>query len=70
MSETDIKNTLEQMWRAGFERGYAMGREGATGDQPPDVRIEWRGRQPVFHIERPKITLGHIGLIKPPGFRS
>jgi len=70
MSETDVKNTLEQMWRAGFERGYAMGREGATGDQSPDVRFEWNGRQPRIIIARPKITLGHIGLIKPPGFRS
>lgn len=64
MSEVDIKNTLEQMWRAGFERGYALGREGATGNKLPDVRFEWRGRQPVIHIARPSITVASPSQIQ------
>jgi hypothetical protein len=64
MSETDVKNALEQMWRQGFERGFQAGRSGDTGDRLPDVRFEWRGRTPVIHISRPKISL-RSGLWRP-----
>lgn len=57
MSEIDVKNTIEQFFREGFNRGYELGREGATGNKPPNVRFEWRGKQPVITIERPTITV-------------
>ena len=63
MSETDVKNTIEQFFKEGLARGYALGREGATGNRPPEVRFEWRGKQPVIHIERPTITVASPGQI-------
>lgn len=58
MTDTDVKNTLEQMWRAGFAQGFHLGREGTTGDKLPPVRFEWRDRQPIIHIERPSVRGG------------
>jgi hypothetical protein len=66
MGEVDIKNTIEQFFKEGLARGYALGREGATGNHPPECHIEWRGLQPVIHIARPSISIAspaQIGLI-------
>lgn len=52
MSEVDVKNTLEQMFREGFKQGFMAGRS-ATSNRPPEVRFEWRGRQPVITFDRP-----------------
>lgn len=62
MSETDVKNTLEQMFREGFSQGY----QAAGGDlrNAPEIRFEWRGRQPVITYSRPKIKLSS-GLWRP-----
>ncbi len=67
MSEVDVKNTIEQFFREGLNRGYQLGREGATGNKPPECRIEWKGLQPVIHIERPTINVRTPGLILPNG---
>lgn len=55
MSEVDVKNTIEQFFREGFARGFEAGRS-ATGNRPPEVRFEWRGRQPIITFDRPKIN--------------
>lgn len=57
MSEIDVKNTIEQFFKEGLARGYALGREGATGNRPPDCHFTWNGKQPVIHIARPSITM-------------
>ena len=62
MSEVDVKNTIEQFFREGFARGF----EAAGGDlrNQPEIRFEWRGRQPVITFARPRIRGG--GLWVPP----
>jgi hypothetical protein len=65
MSEIDVKNTIEQFFKEGLQRGYQLGREGATGNRPPECHITWNGTQPTIHIARPTITLANQGLILP-----
>jgi hypothetical protein len=62
MSDVDVKNTLEQMFREGFARGF----EAAGGDlrNAPGIRFEWKGRQPTIHINRPQIQGGGLWLPK------
>lgn len=67
MSEVDVKNTIEQFFREGLNRGYLLGREGASGNRPPECHIEWRGMQPVIHIARPTISVQSPGLYLPGG---
>lgn len=65
MSDVDVRNFWEQAYMAGLAKGYELGREGATGNRLPEVRITWQGRQPVVHIARPSIALRSPGLILP-----
>ena len=62
MSEVDVKNTLEQMFREGFNRGF----EAAGGDlrKAPEIRFEWRGRQPVITFNRPRVSGGGLWMPK------
>jgi hypothetical protein len=62
MSDVDVKNTLEQMFREGFTQGF----QAAGGDprNQPEVRFEWRGRQPVITFNRPKVKGGGLWLPK------
>lgn len=62
MSEIDVKNTIEQFFKEGFAKGF----EAAGGDlrNKPEVRFEWRGRQPVITFDRPRIKAGGLWLPK------
>lgn len=62
MSEIDVKNTLEQMFKEGFSQGF----QAAGGDprNKPTVRFEWRGRQPIITFDRPRVSGGGLWVPK------
>ncbi len=55
MSEIDVKNTLEQMWREGFNKCFQVGcMHCMPGGQPPEVTFRWNGRTPMITLNRPR----------------